>query len=97
MSVGLATRGMIQSRCLHEQVISFDKPQMQAVLEVRPRIRQVASPPAAALTPPVMMTAVELKPLTWDAAAPTPPSSDPKPHGKSAMELRPVMKKAEKE
>jgi hypothetical protein len=88
---------MIHSCCQRDQVISYDKPQMQAVLEVRPRIRQAATPPAPALTPPVMMTAVELKPLTWNATAPAPPSTDPKPQEIAAFELRPVMKKAEKE
>jgi hypothetical protein len=97
MSVALATRGMIQSCCQRDQVISFDKPGMQAVLEVRPRIRMATSPATPSLTPPVTTVAVELKPVVTGATAPTPPSPDSRPKETTALELRPVIKKAEKE
>lgn len=97
MSVALATRGMILPCCQKEQVISFDHPQTQAALEVRPRTRRVASPAAPALTPPVTRVVLELRPNTTDAVAPSPPSSDPRPESISAQELRPITKKVEKE
>jgi hypothetical protein len=88
---------MIKSCCQRDQVISYDKPQMQAVLEVRPRMRGATTPAAPALTPPVVMTSIELRPVTLGAKAPAPSSPDPRPAQTSAKELRPIMKKAEEE
>lgn len=97
MSVALATRGMIRPCCQRDQPTSLDKPQTQAVLEVRPRIRGITAPAAAAIIPPVMLSLAELKPETTGAAAPAPLSPDPRPKSTTVQELRPVTKKVEKE
>jgi hypothetical protein len=94
--VALATRGMIRPCCKRDQIISYDQPDVQAVLEVRPRIRQAAAPPTVAVTGPVMTGAQELRPVTG-AKAPAPASPDPKPAQTSAQELRPIIKKVEED
>jgi len=43
MSVGLVTRGMIQSCCQRDQIVSFDKPAVKAVIELRPRTESAES------------------------------------------------------
>jgi len=97
MSVSLATRGMIQGCCQQETVISLDGPLMQQTLEVRPRIRTAAGPPAPVLTPPTPITALELRPSMRAADAPAPPDTDPKPTQISTQELKPKIIKAEEE
>jgi len=87
---------MIKSCCQRDQVISYDHPQTQAALEVRPRIRSATTPAAPTLTPPLTRAILELKPRTEDAVAPAPPSPDPRPESITAQELRPITKKVEK-
>lgn len=94
--VALATRGMIQPCCKQDQIISYDQPDVQAVLEVRPRIRHAAAPPTAVVAGPVMTGAQELRPTTG-AKAPAPADPDPKPTQTSAQELKPIIKKVEEE
>lgn len=96
MSVVLATRGMIRSCCKLGQIISREPPQTQAALEVRPRIRLAASPPAVTITAPVPVSAQEMKPQVG-AKAPAAPSPDLKPSQTSGQELKPVIKKVEED
>lgn len=97
MSVALATRGMIKNCCEQDQIISLDAPVTQQTLEVRPKIRQAASPPAPALLPPQTVATLELRPDTRSADAPAPPDPDPKPVQTSTQELKPTIIKAEEE
>lgn len=97
MSVALATRGMIRPCCLSDTIVSLDAPRMQQTLEVRPRIRAALGPPAPVLTPPVPITAQEVKPIMRRADAPAPPDPDPKPTQTSTQELKPRIVKAEEE
>lgn len=98
MSAGLClvTKGMI---CVTEAalLISCDEPVMTSALEIRPRIRNVAAPPAAAVAIPVVTSAEELKPVMRDADAPPEPDPDPRPKPTVTIELKPVIKKAEED
>jgi len=94
--VALATRGMIRPCCKQDQIVSYDHPEVQAALEVRPRIRLAGAPPTGVVTAPVVTSAQELKPVVG-AKAPAPASPDPKPTQTSAQELRPVIKKVTEE
>lgn len=96
MTVALATRGMIKSCCKIGQIVSHDHPHTQAILEVRPRIRQAGAPPSVTITAPVTTSAQELRPVTG-AKAPADVSPDPKPTQTSAQELKPVIKKIEED
>lgn len=96
MSVALVTRGMIQSCCQQDQIISYYSPETREVLEVRPRIRQAAAPPIVTVTAPQMTSTQELKPDTKSANVPVMvPTSTPRPT--SAQELKPVIKKITEE
>lgn len=97
MSVALATRGMIRACCAADTIVSLDPPAMQQTLEVRPRIRAALGPAAPPLTPPVAVSAQELRPVMQGADAPAPPDPDPKPAQTSTQELRPKIVKAEEE
>jgi hypothetical protein len=87
---------MIQPCCKQDQIISYDHPEVQATLEVRPRIRRAGAPPTVTVTGPVTLSAQELKPVIG-AKAPAPASPDPKPTQTSAQELKPVIKKITEE
>lgn len=97
MTVALATRGMIRPCCKMDAVISRDTPQMKSVLEVRPTVRRVTGPAAAAVGPPVVSSVQELKPETTDAKGPAPIVGTPKPVQTSAQELKPQIVKVEEE
>lgn len=101
MSTGLClvTRGMI---CVPRDVeisplISCDAPQVQSVLEVRPKVRSIIQPPQPAITSPVATSSQELRPEPRKAEAPAPPSPDPRPVVTVTLELKPDPKKAEEE
>jgi hypothetical protein len=87
---------MIRSCCQQDQVISFDKPEVQATVEVRPKIRGAGAPPTVIVASPVTMSAQELRPETTEAAGPVTTAAD-KPVQTSVQELRPVIKKVEEE
>jgi hypothetical protein len=70
---------------------------MTSALEVRPRIRNVAAPVPAAITTPIVTSATELKPVMRDADAPPEPDPDPRPKQTGAVELKPVITKAEED
>jgi len=94
--VTLATRGMIQGCCKQGQIISYVKPDVQATLEVRPRIRRAAAPPVVTVTTPVTLSAQELRPVVR-VKTPAPVSPDPRPTQTSTQLLRPIIKKVEEE
>lgn len=96
MTVALVTRGMIRSCCQQDQIISYYAPTTQEVLEVRPRVRSAAAPPAVAVTAPQMTSTQELKPETKGADAPVMVQPD-SPQPTSAQELKPVVTKVEEE
>jgi hypothetical protein len=94
--VAIATRGMVRSCCRQGGFICGDSPEVQAVLEVRPKIRYAAAPPSGDVTSPIMIGAQELRPSAG-ATGPGPADPDPKPTQTSAQELRPVIKRAEED
>ena len=96
MSVALATRGLIRQCCFRDELVSLDRPQVQAVLEVRPKIRRATSPPTAAITPPAVISAQDLKP-SQDVRSPADLAPVTKPTQTSVRELKPVIKKVEED
>jgi hypothetical protein len=78
-------------------LLSCDEPVMTGTVEVRPRIRSVAAPAPSTITTPIVTAAAELKPVMRDADAPAEPDPDPRPQQTGAVELRPVIKKAEED
>ena len=96
MSVALATRGLIRQCCFRDELVSLDRPQVQAVLEVRPRIRRATSPPTAALSPPATISVTELRP-SQDVKSPADLAPVTKPFQTSVTELKPIIKKVEEE
>ena len=95
MTVELDTDGLVKSCCQMDEIISYDQPSMQ-VLEVRPRIRRVTTPPAPDLIPPATVSAQEVKPETKDADGPAlaPVTA---PAQISSQEIKPVIKKITEE
>lgn len=101
MSTGLCiiTRGMI---CVPRDaevipLVSCAEPVMQEVLEVRPRMRTIISPPVPGLTPPVTLSGQELRPIMRKADGLPLPDPNPKPVPTVVIELRPTVKKAEED
>lgn len=91
----IATRGMI---CTPKtiNVTVCEKPEMGSVIEVRPRIRQVAGPEEIAGDAPMILSGQELHPqLRTIEAAVSPPS--PKPNIIETEELKPVIRKVEED
>jgi hypothetical protein len=95
-ATGLVTRGYICCDITQNQVVSFDKPELVAILEVRPKIRWVEGPQPQTPPPPTVTTAQELRPrMVGRVEAPAPVTEGPKQV--SAQELRPKIVKAEEE
>lgn len=103
MSTGLClvTRGMICiPRDVHVEItplVSCAEPVMQEALEVRPRLRTIVAAPVPGLTPPVLVSGQELKPIMRKADSPPTPDPSPKPVPTVVIELRPTVKKAEED
>lgn len=95
-ATGLVTRGFICCDFMQDQLQSCDKPLFQSVVEVRPRVRNAATPPAGAPGTPSPVTAQELRPSA-KAEAPAPAPAGLKPSSTSATVLRPKIVKAEEE
>ncbi len=96
MSVALVTRGMIRSCFKRDQIVSCTSPEFQSVLEVRPRIRNVASVPPAIVPVPVQIVVQELRPTT-EAKSPSALSPVTSPTQTSVQELKPIIKKVEED
>ena len=95
-ALGLVTRGFLCCDITHNQVVSFDKPELLGILEVRPRIRRAEGQQPQTPPPPSITTAQELRPrMVGRIEAPAPVTEGPKQV--SAQELRPKIVKAEEE
>ena len=93
---GLVTRGYICCDFMEDQLQSFDQPQFKSVLEVRPKVRNAATPPVPPPGTPAPVTAQNLKPRgRAKAPAPTPVGVEPKPV--TAQNLKPKIVKAEED
>jgi hypothetical protein len=90
----LITRGYIDE--LNEDVVSCKRPEVKNVMEVRPKVRTARASETAVVASPVITSSDELKP-GLQAVVPPPFSSDVVPENTSLTELRPSIKKAEKE
>lgn len=95
-ATGLVTRGYICCDFMQDQLQSCDKPRFQSAVEVRPKVRNAATPPVAEPGAPSPITAQELRPR-GKAKAPAPAPTGLKPSSSSATELKPKIVKAEEE
>lgn len=87
---------MIRPCCKQDQIISYAHPEVQATLEVRPKIRLAGAPSTVIINAPVTLSAQEMRPVVG-VRAPAPVLAGLKPTQTSAQELRPVIKKIEEE
>jgi hypothetical protein len=96
----IATRGMICCTSRRNIYTSTDDhPLTTAVVEVRPQLRSVTSqttPPEPAGIP-VVLAAVEMKPVMVRGDGPPPSGPPQRPRVLSAEDLRPVIVEAEEE
>ena len=95
-ATGLVTRGYICCDFMQDQLQSCDKPRFQSAVEVRPRVRNAATPPIEAPGVPSPVTAQELRPR-GKATAPAPAPVGLRPSLTSAAVLRPKIVKAEED
>jgi hypothetical protein len=101
MSSGLClvTRGYV---CVPEEaevmpITSCASPDVQQILEVRPRIRGLVAEVPSSVDTPVTTSTQELKPSMRGVTAPEPPSPDNRPVPHVTIELRPIIKDVEED
>jgi len=95
-ATGLVTRGYICCNFMEDQLQSCDKPKVKSMLEVRPRVRNAATPATVPPGTPSVVTAQELKPR-GTVKAPTLVLVGVEPKPVTAQDLKPKITKAEED